>query len=238
MKIERVNDNQIRCILTPGDLIKRHLSIKSIAQGDQAAQALVREMMEQSSEEFGFEPNEFPLLVELSPAEGGGIDHNGEIGVIALPSIHLVKYSTVTKVNSMDEIPISAQADHLMRALQAIVNMAKENDRKERIPAPVAAFSFDARRVLVLPPELKEDPRGVHTALYWQPKYNVYYLCVTSSLKYQAVFSHVCHLLSEYGRSVPVTEGSPAYFAEHYVTLCARNALKHIAAGEVEPPKG
>ena len=220
MKIEKVNDNQIRCILTPGDLIKRHLSIKSIAQGDQAAQALVREMMEQSSEEFGFEPNEFPLLVELSPAEGGGI---------AL---------TVTKVNSMDEIPISAQADHLMRALQAIVNRAKENDRKERIPAPVAAFSFDARRVLVLPPELKEDPRGVHTALYWQPKYNVYYLCVTSSLKYQAVFSHVCHLLSEYGRSVPVTEGSPAYFAEHYVTLCARNALKHIAAGEVEPPKG
>ena len=220
MKIEKVNDNQIRCILTPGDLIKRHLSIKSIAQGDQAAQALVREMMEQSSEEFGFEPNEFPLLVELSPAEGGGI---------AL---------TVTKGNSMDEIPISAQADHLMRALQAIVNMAKENDRKERIPAPVAAFSFDARRVLVLPPELKEDPRGVHTALYWQPKYNVYYLCVTSSLKYQAVFSHVCHLLSEYGRSVPVTEGSPAYFAEHYVTLCARNALKHIAAGEVEPPKG
>ena len=220
MKIEKVNDNQIRCILTPGDLIKRHLSIKSIAQGDQAAQALVREMMEQSSEEFGFEPNEFPLLVELSPAEGGGI---------AL---------TVTKVNSMDEIPISAQADHLMRALQAIVNMAKENDRKERIPAPVAAFSFDARRVLVLPPELKEDPRGVHTALYWQPKYNVYYLCVTSSLKYQAVFSHVCHLLSEYGRSVPVTEGSPAYFAEHYVTLCARKALKHIAAGEVEPPKG
>ncbi|MBR4164815.1 MAG: adaptor protein MecA, partial [Lachnospiraceae bacterium] len=90
MKIEKVNDNQIRCILTPGDLIKRHLSIKSIAQGDQAAQALVREMMEQSSEEFGFEPNEFPLLVELSPAEGGGI---------AL---------TVTKVNSMDEIPISA----------------------------------------------------------------------------------------------------------------------------------
>ncbi len=220
MKIEKISDNQIRCILTPGDLIKRHLSIKSIAQGDQAAQALVREMMEQSSEEFGFEPNEFPLLVELSPAGGGGI---------AL---------TVTKVNSMDEIPISAQADHLMRALQAIVNMAKDNDRKERIPAPVAAFSFDARRVLVLPPELKEDPRGVHTALYWQPKYNVYYLCVTSSLKYQAVFSHVCHLLSEYGRSVPVTEGSPAYFAEHYVTLCARNALKHIAAGEVEPPKG
>ena len=220
MKIEKVNDNQIRCILTPGDLIKRHLSIKSIAQGDQAAQALVREMMEQSSEEFGFEPNEFPLLVELSPAEGGGI---------AL---------TVTKVNSMDEIPISAQADHLMRALQAIVNMAKENDRKERIPAPVAAFSFDARRVLVLPPELKEDPRGVHTALYWQPKYNVYYLCVTSSLKYQAVFSHVCHLLSEYGRSVPVTEGSPSYFAEHYMTLFAKNALKHIAAGEAEVPKG
>ena len=221
MKIERISDNQIRCILTTGDLLKRHLSIKSIAQGDQAAQNLVREMMEQSSEEFGFEPNEFPLLIELSPAEGGGIS------------------LTVTRVNSMDEIPLSAQADHLMRALQTIVNMAKEKESKEKIPAPVAAFTFDAGRPLLLPPELKKDPRGVRTALYWQPRYNVYYLCVTASLKYQAVFSNVCHLLSEYGRSIPVTEGSPSYFEEHYVTVFARNALKHIADGELkESPKG
>lgn len=220
MKIERLNDNQIRCILTTGDMLKRHLSLKGLAQGTQEAQNLVREMMEQSFEEFGFEPNEFPLLVELSPAEGGGI---------AL---------TVTKVNSMDEIPVAAKADHLMRALQAIVNMAKEKERQEKPAASAAAFAFDAQRPIVLPPELTEDPKGVRTSLYWQPKFSTYYLVVTASPKYQAAFSNVCYLLSEYGRSIPVTEGSKAYFEEHYVPLVARNALKHIAAGEVEPPKG
>ena len=63
MKIERISDNQIRCILTAGDMIKRHLSLKALAQGNQEAQNLVREMMEQSAEEFGFEPNEYPLLI-------------------------------------------------------------------------------------------------------------------------------------------------------------------------------
>ena len=28
MKIERISDNQIRCILTAGEMIKRHLSVK------------------------------------------------------------------------------------------------------------------------------------------------------------------------------------------------------------------
>ncbi len=218
MKIERISDNQIRCILTAGDMIKRHLSLKALAQGNQEAQNLVREMMEQSAEEFGFEPNEYPLLIELSPAEGGGIS------------------LTVTRVNSMDEIPLSVQADHLVKALQTIVNMAKDQGRKETVPAPVAAFTFDASRPLLLPPELKKDPRGVHTTLYLQPRFNVYYLLVTASLKYQALFSNVCHLLSEYGRSVPVTEGTPAYFREHYVTVFAKNALQHIADGELNKP--
>lgn len=220
MKIEKISDNQIRCTLSAGDMLKRHLSLKALAQGNQEAQNLFKEMMEQSSEEFGFEPNEFPLLIELSPAEEGGI---------AL---------TVTKVNSMDEIPLSVQADHLLKALQTIVNMAKDKGQGEAAPAPVAAFSFEASRPLVLPPELKKEPRGVHTALYLQPRFRVYYLVLTSSLKYQAVFSNVCHLLSEYGRSVPVTEGSPAYFREHYVTVFAKNAIRHIADGELEKASG
>ena len=222
MKIERLNDNQIRCILTAGEMLKRHLSLNNLAQGGQEAQSFVREMMEQSSEEFGFEPNDLPLLVELSPAEAGGIS------------------LTVTKVNSLDEIPASAKANHLLRALQAIVNMAKEKEGEVKMPVPAAIFTFDARRPLLLPPELKSDPRGVHTALYLQPKYQVFYLTVSASVKYQAAFNNVCHLLSEYGRSIPATEGSQVYFDEHYIRLFAKNALKHIANGELENalPKG
>ena len=53
MKIEKVNDNQIRCTLTREDLDSRHLKLSELAYGTEKAKSLFREMMEKASYEFG-----------------------------------------------------------------------------------------------------------------------------------------------------------------------------------------
>ena len=40
MKIEKVNDNQIRCTLTREDLASRHLKISELAYGSEKTRAL------------------------------------------------------------------------------------------------------------------------------------------------------------------------------------------------------
>ena len=45
MKIEKVNDNQIRCTLTREDLDSRHLKLSELAYGTEKAKSLFREMM-------------------------------------------------------------------------------------------------------------------------------------------------------------------------------------------------
>lgn len=68
MKIERLNDNQIRCILDKDDFDQRQLRISELAYGSEKAKALFRDMMEQAAMEFGFETGDnIPLMIEAIP---------------------------------------------------------------------------------------------------------------------------------------------------------------------------
>ncbi len=67
MKIERVNDHQIRCTLTRDDLAKRDLKITELAYGTEKAKELFQDMMQQANIEFGFDAEDTPLMIEAIP---------------------------------------------------------------------------------------------------------------------------------------------------------------------------
>ncbi len=67
MKLEKLNDNQIRCTLNKADLVERELKISELAYGTEKAKNLFREMMQQASFEFGFEAEDIPLMIEAIP---------------------------------------------------------------------------------------------------------------------------------------------------------------------------
>ena len=67
MKIEKVNDHQIRCTLTKADLADRELKISELAYGTEKAKSLFRDMMQQAAIKFGFEAEDIPLMIEAIP---------------------------------------------------------------------------------------------------------------------------------------------------------------------------
>ncbi len=67
MRIEKINDHQIRCTLSQKDLRDRELRISELAYGTEKAKALFRDMMQQASYEFGFEVDDIPLMIEAIP---------------------------------------------------------------------------------------------------------------------------------------------------------------------------
>lgn len=67
MKIEKINDNQIRCTLGKKDLADRNLKVSELAYGSEKARELFRDMMQQASYEFGFEAEDIPLMIEAIP---------------------------------------------------------------------------------------------------------------------------------------------------------------------------
>ena len=67
LKIEKINDNQIRCTLTKEDLEEHQVMLTELALGSDNAKGLFEDMMEQASEEFGFEVEDNPLMIEAVP---------------------------------------------------------------------------------------------------------------------------------------------------------------------------
>ncbi|MDO5408870.1 MAG: adaptor protein MecA [Lachnospiraceae bacterium] len=67
MHIEKINDNQIKCILSQRDLLARELDLSELAYGTEKARSLFHEMIEQAHEAFGFEAENTPLMVEAIP---------------------------------------------------------------------------------------------------------------------------------------------------------------------------
>lgn len=67
MKIEKISDTQIRVTLNHSDLQNRDIKIGELAYGSTKAQALFRDMMAQAYEDFGFEAENVPLMIEAVP---------------------------------------------------------------------------------------------------------------------------------------------------------------------------
>ena len=67
MKIEKINDSQIRCTLTSDDLASRKIKLSELAYGTEKAKNLFQDMMQQAHYEFGFESDNSPLMIEAIP---------------------------------------------------------------------------------------------------------------------------------------------------------------------------
>ena len=86
MKIEKLNDNQIRCTLTKDDLADRQIKLSELAYGSEKAKALFQDMMQVAAQDFGFEADNTPLVIEAIP--------------ISMDSLILI----ITKVDDPEEL--------------------------------------------------------------------------------------------------------------------------------------
>ncbi len=106
MKIEKINDNQIRCTLTKEDLEEHQVMLNELAMGTENARELFHDMMEQASDEFGFEVEDNPLMIEAVP--------------VSAEKIILI----ITKVDDTQEL--SDKFSNFMSPLESL----SEDDRK------------------------------------------------------------------------------------------------------------
>ncbi len=67
MRIERINENSIRCTLTSFDLSVRNMNLRELAYGSEKARKLFDEMMAKARAEVGFQTDNTPIMIEAIP---------------------------------------------------------------------------------------------------------------------------------------------------------------------------
>ena len=73
MKIEKLNDRQLRFTLTREDLASHHIKLSELSYGSEKARSLFMEMMQQAARDYDFVVNNTPLMIEAIPISADAI---------------------------------------------------------------------------------------------------------------------------------------------------------------------
>ena len=217
MKIEKVNDNQIRCTLSKKDLADRQIKLSELAYGSEKAKGLFRDMIEQANYEFGFEVEDLPLMIEAIPLSGDNIIL--QITKVEYPEELDTRFSKFSEVQEEEEeVPMESSIlpEILDEKADEISNLTKLFECKtleqiERVAVVLSGFY-----------EGEND-------LYKDERKQVFYLLVQKSDHTPEEFNKVCNVISDYAIHRKYMTSKEAYLREHGTLLVKGNALQVLA---------
>lgn len=227
MKIEKINENQIRCTLSSSDLSERQLNLGELAYGSAKAKGLFQEMMEQAFTDFGFEVEDNPLMVEAIPLSGN--------------SIMLV----ITKVDDPEELdtrfsrftPTGGEDFSMEDTLQQLLEGADlphgpEPAAAEKPDQPETAriYQFPTLDAVTQAAQVLDSSFDGHNSLYRDPAAKDYYLVISRQGYEENAFARVLNTIQEFGSRVKSSYATESYFEEHFELIIDGLAIQVLSA--------
>ncbi len=255
MKIEKISDNQIKCLLTKADLDSRHLSVNELAYGSEQANILFKEMTDQANRKYGFTIEDSPVMVEAIP----------------LPNDSIVLF--ITKIDDPDELDsrfskfspskddleyaaemenkvkkqLSNKANEILGLLDAFKKALSEDGTIDVSKLPEAVTDRESSgenvktdnnlimiyrftsidKLIALSSVLSGIYDGVNSV--YEEKDKTFILVLEKSEHTPEDFNRVCNIVCEYGDRIRSGEYSQAYFSEHGSAVLRSNALQELA---------
>ena len=247
MKLERVNDHQIRCTLTRADLAQRELKISELAYGSDKAKKLFRDMMQKATYELGFEAEDTPLMIEAVPVSADSIiliitkvedpeELDTRFANFA-PSVHESSESSSPIEQLIQSLSSDAEnvLDLFKKYRQATNNdeaVASDNTIKEASQGfeITKIFSFEKLSDVISVAKLLSKFYAGENALYKSKKSGKLILVIHKSHHTPEDFNKVCNIISEYGVAEKYTEAYASYLEENGDTIIGEHALLTLAA--------
>lgn len=232
MKIEKLNDNQIRCTLTKEDLVSRQLKISELAYGTEKAKRLFHEMMQQANFEFGFEAEDIPLMIEAIPM-------NAECVVLVITKVEdpeeldtrFARFSPSEQDEEDDEEELLGNtADEMFDMLRSLQKAPDNAQAPTQTPAAPATrvFRFTSLGEVMNAAARIGNNCSYPNALYKDEVGGGYLLTISQEEASRQQYDRLCNILSEYGALQRGSATTYSYFEEHYEALIPENALQHL----------
>ncbi len=241
MKIEKLNDNQIKCTLTKSDLADRQIKLSELAYGSEKAKSLFRDMMLQASAEFGFEANDIPLMIEAIPMPN-------ECVVLIITKVNepeeldtrFSKFSpsnadTLDAITEPKKVAAPEGADEIIDIFKRLVEQhlkaVPEEEKEDAATADIdltRLYSFDDLESVIDAAHILKDYYHGENCLYRNTLKKTYYLVLRKSSHTPEEFNKICNILTEYAASEPYTKSLEAYMAEHYELMIKKDALQKL----------
>lgn len=240
MKIEKINDNQIKCTLTRSDLASRQLRLSEIAYGTEKANGLFRDMMDQANLEFGFDTADLPIMIEAIPVSMDCIilmitkvDDPEEVDT-RFPGLTVLKelFGSNDTLPDPDEYP-----DDMALNLE---NFLKEPQTVRPVHASPSKhstdflLSFDSLEHVIMYARQIAECSLTESALYKSSSRtsgqdSLYYLFLSFPSGSSSDYTYASTVALEFGHAETATSSRLAYIREHFETILPEDAVLQLS---------
>ena len=251
MKIERLSENQIRCTLYKADLADKEMLLTELAYGTDKAKELFREMMQQASNELGFEVDNIPLMIEAIPVSPECLvlivtkvedpeELDSRFSKFTKPAMEEYE-SDIYDEEEDESSDTSSTADSLLEALGSLAEnlnalnnnrMSKKTKnavKKESEKSIFRIYAFKNLDEVILSAKLVKNIYKSMNALYKNPQDSRFYLYMTKDKNTDGEFTRTCNIIGEYGNKVKATYATPNYMDEHFKVIIEADAIQKLA---------
>lgn len=248
MKIEKINDNQIRCTLTGDDLATRQIKLSELAYGSEKAKNLFRDMMMQAQDQFGFEAENLPLMIEAIPITADSIvliitkvedpeELDTRFSKFAPSSEDSAHTSDVTAIAGADDIldifqklyegKLKKSSETKKEKKSAAESPKTETAEEEAKPEIIRIFHFSDLDAVIDASRVLNNCYDSENSLYRDAD-GQYLLVLHQAGCTPEDFNKVCNILSEYGSGKACTLAREAFLAEHGEIILKQQALQDL----------
>ena len=240
MKIEKINDNQIRCTLTRADLADRQLKLSELAYGTEKAKSLFHDMMQQAASEFGFEAEDIPLMIEAIPASSDSIvliitkvEDPEELDTRFSKFAPSSSDSEMRRQNVLDKLE---GAEDILDLINKVKEAASETSAPEKAPktagssSGIRLFSFANMASVIHACHLLKTMYAGSNTLYKDNAAGIFVLALTQSEHTTNEYNKICNMLSEYGSLEKASGAVLAYLEEHCDIIVSADAVQKLSA--------
>jgi len=204
MKIEKINENKIKVILTLSDLKERNIDLSALSYNSPQTQKLFMDMMILAESQYGFLVGDSQVFIEAVPVPPDGFE------------------IIVSKVEDDGEF------ESIQKYIKSKLKKADLYSKKKakKISASVFIYSFSTFE------DLCEGVKSIGTnyvgesSLY---KYNSnYYLVFSKNYKNNPNFESIELSLNEFGEQIAISAMFEGFLDEHGEKMMDSNAIEVI----------
>jgi len=206
MKIEKINDNQIKMILTQADLKERNLKLQDLTDRNEKTTAFFHDLMERAMKECNFEVDNTQIMIEAMP--------------LGLDGIMLIVTKMDQKSGENDQFKMLSQSKEFHQFKRSPM---ETEDSANKSDGQILVYSFpDLDTVIDVSHCLWETYCG-ESSLY---KNQGRYFLTLQQEEQDKSKQELDLILSEYGKKHISNELSKCYLLEHGEVIMQQEAIQ------------
>ena len=236
MRINKINDNQIKCILTQQDLEDRHLNLREMSYNSAEIRKLFAEVIRLAYNNFGFDANNVPLKIDVIPLRTSAVlfitkvEEPEELNP-SYSHFSPAVYEKMKNPEKEDSSDLSESFKNLINALFPV-----EGNEAVEIKSEEPDFTLDSTIIFAFEKvgDVIDACKTISktydhlSSLYFDESKKVYYLKMYIDGEPDSNFRQNCITLLEYGNNINNDRFFESYLVEHAKLLAEEISVQRL----------